>query len=432
MSSVKKILVVACRLLLGIVFTFSGFVKSVDPQGFAYKIQDYFSAFGLEALHPVAYILSIFLVSLEFYVGLLLLFGELRKFAAIMVTLFMVVFTPLTLYLAIANPVSDCGCFGDAIKLTNWQTFWKNVPLLLASIFLLLEQYNITLRSQPSCFKCKLMRNVFFPTLLALFALFPALYATADLPMIDFRPYRIGANLNDGMAIPEGAPQDEYQTKFVYEKDGVQKTFTEFDYPWEDTTWHYVSSENILLQKGYEPPIHDFALETPTGENKVSELLATDSVLRVLVVTPFLETLNRDNIAQLNALQEQLESNGMYLYHATAASQDLQQELNKQGLQTTLYTTNERTLKTIVRASTGVVLLRNAVVLNKWRLNHAPVPTYFNAALATQQDEALMGSGGTCIVWGISVVLLLIAVAKFLVWHCRNKGCETPNANLAE
>ena len=105
------------------------------------------------------------------------------------------------------------------------------------------------------------MRNVFFPTLLALFALFPALYATADLPMIDFRPYRIGANLNDGMAIPEGAPQDEYQTKFVYEKDGVQKTFTEFDYPWEDTTWHYVSSENILLQKGYEPPIHDFALE---------------------------------------------------------------------------------------------------------------------------------------------------------------------------
>lgn len=419
MASVKRILVVLCRILLGIVFTFSGFVKSVDPQGFAYKLQDYFTAFGLASLHPTAYVLAVLLVSLEFYVGLLLLFGELRKFATVMITLFMIFFTPLTLYLAIANPVSDCGCFGDAIKLTNWQTFWKNVPLLLASIFLLLELRS-TSSSKPSCFKCKIIRNSLFPILLALFALFPSFWATVDLPMIDFRPYRIGANLQEGMVIPEGAPQDEYQTEFVYEKDGVQKKFTEFDYPWDDSTWHYVSSENILVQRGYEPPIHDFALETMTGENKVRDLLATDSVLRLLVVTPFLETLNDDDISQLNTLQSQIEASGMQLFHGTAASQDLQEDLYKRGLQTTLYTTNERTLKTIVRASTGVVLIRNAVVLNKWRLHATPTANYFNEALALQPDTALMGNGGTYIVGCMAIVLLLIAIAKILTLHRKN------------
>ena len=417
MQSAKRILVVLCRILLGVVFTFSGFVKSVDPQGFAYKIQDYFTAFGLASLHSTAYVLAVLLVSLEFYVGLLLLFGELQKFATVMVTLFMLVFTPLTLYLAIANPVSDCGCFGDAIKLTNWQTFWKNVPLLLASIFLLLELRSTTSTNKPACFKCKIMRNALFPVLLALFAFFPAFWATVDLPMIDFRPYRIGANLLKGMAIPEGAPQDEFRTEFVYEKDGVEKKFSEFDYPWDDSTWHYVSSENILVQKGYEPPIHDFALETMTGENKIQDLLASDSVLRLLIVTPFLETLTDDDISQLNALQSQCEASRMQLFHGTAASQDLQEDLYKRGLKTALYTTNERTLKTIVRAATGVVLIRNAVVLNKWRLHATPDASYFNEALASQPDAALMGNGGTYIVGCMAIVLLLIAIAKILTLH---------------
>ena len=219
------------------------------------------------------------------------------------------------------------------------------------------------------------------------------------------------------MAIPEGAPQDEFQTEFVYEKDGVQKKFTEFDYPWDDSTWHYVSSENILVQKGYEPPIHDFALETMTGENKVRDLLATDSVLRLLVVTPFLETLNDNDISQLNALQSQCEASGMQLFHGTAASQDLQEDLYKRGLKTALYTTNERTLKTIVRAATGVVLIRNAVVLNKWRLHATPTANYFNEALALQPDTALMGNGGTYIVGCMAIVLLLIAIAKILTLH---------------
>lgn len=424
MMSLKRVLLVMCRLVLGLVFSFSGFVKSVDPQGFAYKIQDYFTAFGLESLHPIAYLLSVLVVSLEFYVGLLLLFGELRKFATVMVTLFMVVFTPLTLYLAIANPVSDCGCFGDAIKLTNWQTFWKNIPLLLASIVLLLGLRNEPrFQSDAKSRKQKFYR-FFFPTLLALYALSPSFIATVDLPIIDFRPYRIGANLREGMLIPEGALQDEYQTEFVYEKNGVEQKFTEFDYPWSDTTWHYVSSESKLVQKGYEPPIHDFALETLTGENKVDVLLAQDSILRILVVTPFLESLTSKDIERLNALKQQLDANGMQLFHASSGSKELQDELYKKGLQTELYITNERTLKTIVRAPTGVVLLRNAIVLNKWRLGAMPSTAYFSSALSSKSDKELMGRGGTIILVGMTLVFLLMVIAKLVVGRRLRRASE--------
>ena len=175
MTIFQKILYHAARLLLGVVFLFSGFVKSVDPQGFAYKLQDYFTAFGLTELHPIAYTLAFLLVSLELYVGLLLLFSEWRKVAAVLVSVFMLFFTPLTLYLALANPVSDCGCFGDAVKLTNWETFWKNVPLLLASLYLLKKAFGAKPAGQAiACTGCRFVRHWLFPILLALWALFPA------------------------------------------------------------------------------------------------------------------------------------------------------------------------------------------------------------------------------------------------------------------
>lgn len=420
--SLKRGIALSSRILLGIVFTFSGFVKSVDPQGFAYKIQDYFTAFGLDVLHPAAYLLAVFLVSLEFYTGLLLLFDELRKFSSLLVMLFMAFFTPLTLYLAIANPVSDCGCFGDAIKLSNWQTFWKNVPLLMASIYLFVDAWQRKRKSTEMggrCTKCPIVRNILFPTLLGLLALFPAIWATRHLPMIDFRPFHISANLHDGMAIPDNAPQDEFRTEFVYEKDGVEKKFTEYDYPWEDSTWHYVSSENILVQRGYEPPIHDFALEQTDGTNYVNALLAPDSTLKLLVVTPFLQTLTTNDIQTLNALQAQATINGIALFHATASSQGLQQELRQSdGLQTTLYTTNERTLKTIVRASTGVVLLRNAIVLDKWTLHDLPDISYFGSKLQDKNDEELYGAGGYRIVWIFWSIVVLIGIARVITYYC--------------
>lgn len=420
MTIFQKILYHAARLLLGVVFLFSGFVKSVDPQGFAYKLQDYFTAFGLTELHPIAYTLAFLLVSLELYVGLLLLFSEWRKVAAVLVSVFMLFFTPLTLYLALANPVSDCGCFGDAVKLTNWETFWKNVPLLLASLYLLKKAFGAKPAGQAiACTGCRFVRHWLFPILLALWALFPAFWATVSLPMIDFRPYHIGANLREAMRIPDDAPKDEYQTEFVYEKDGVQKTFSEFDYPWDDSTWHYVSSENRLVQKGYEPPIHDFALEDETNSDHIPELLDRAGV-SLLVVTPFLESLSPDDIATLNAVQKNATTANILVFHATASSLAQQHNLQQQGLSTTLYTTNERTLKTIVRAATGVVLLKDGVVMNKWSLHGLPSADYF-ASLSGLSDTQLRGSGGTALVYLLGSVLLLLGVARLVV---KRKQCK--------
>lgn len=414
MQSFKHYIAEGCRILLGVVFAFSGFVKSVDPQGFAYKLQDYFTAFGLTSLHPIAYVLAFLLVSLEFYVGLLLLFGELRRFSAIVVFAFMAFFTPLTLYLAIANPVTDCGCFGDALKLTNWQTFWKNLPLFIASIYLLWQVWRYKkANSSISCIKCFFLRHTAFPVLLLLLAIFPATWATIDLPLIDFRPYRIGANLHEGMMIPEGAPQDEYRTEFVYEKDGIRKKFTEFDYPWDDTTWHYVSNETLLVQKGYEPPIHDFALETADNQNRVNELLATDAKYHILVVTPFLDDLTEQDITTLNALQTLADELALPLFHATSASTDLQADFQSRGLRTTLYTTNERTLKTIVRAKTGVVLLKDAVVLRKWTISHLPKMEELKMLL--QQPTIPLPPAVSPLLWLLLAVFLLLVLAKILL-----------------
>lgn len=420
MTTARKILYHFSRLLLGLVFVFSGFVKSVDPQGFAYKLQDYFTAFGLAGLHPLAYGLAFFLVSLELYVGLLLLFAEWKKVAAVLVTAFMVFFTPLTLYLALANPVSDCGCFGDAIKLTNWETFGKNLPLLLAAIYVLWSVLREKETQQKiACTGCRFVSRALFPILLALLSLFPAFWATIALPMIDFRPYKIGANLREGMAIPEDAPKDEFQTEFVYEKDGVQKTFSEFDYPWDDTTWHYVSSENRLIQKGYEPQIHDFALEDLQNVDHVPELLDRKG-LSLLVVTPFLESLSPEDVAKLNALQGKTEEGEIRLFHGTASSPVLQQDLKQRGLTTTLYTTNERTLKTIVRAATGVVLLRDGIVLNKWPLHSLPNVEYF-ATLKDLPENQLRGSGAIGLVYILGGVLLLLGGLRLYI---KRKQCK--------
>jgi len=218
------------RYILAFTFIFSGFVKGVDPLGSAYKFGDYFMAFGLNFLEPFALPLSFILCAAELLIGLLLLFKVKDTLAIWGTFLFMAAFTPLTLVLAIYNPVSDCGCFGDAIILTNWETFFKNLPLFAASIFLLKYRKRI---------------NPVFPSVyshiialaLLVISFIPSIHGYLNLPLIDFRPYSIGTNIQEAMSFPEGAPVDEYSTILYYEKDGIVKEFTQDNFPWQDTTW---------------------------------------------------------------------------------------------------------------------------------------------------------------------------------------------------
>ena len=187
---VGKVWVNLCRFLLGALFIFSGFVKAVDPLGFFYKIQDYLTAFGMISWFPsyAPLLVGIALSAIEFSVGVFLFLGIRRKVASVLALLLMVVMTPLTLYLALANPVSDCGCFGDAWILTNWQTFGKNVVLLVAAVSVFKWQDLLVRFITP---KMEWMISMY--TFLFVFAL--SFYCLENLPILDFRPYRIGANI---------------------------------------------------------------------------------------------------------------------------------------------------------------------------------------------------------------------------------------------
>ena len=195
---IKLIGVNCCRFILAAAFVFSGFAKAVDPMGTQYKIEDYLTAFHLINWVPSFFplVVSVLLSCLEFSIGALLFLGIRRKVATYGAFFLMLFMTPLTLYLAIFNPVSDCGCFGDAITLSNWATFWKNVLLLTASYF--------TFRYRKVMFRFYTLKTEWMASLYTVCYIFGvSLYCLYYLPIIDFRPYHIGASFAEGRAMPE-------------------------------------------------------------------------------------------------------------------------------------------------------------------------------------------------------------------------------------
>lgn len=397
-----RVLRFICRMVLGATFVFSGFVKAVDPWGFAYKLQDYFAAFSMGWLSGLALALAVILSWAELLLGVLLLVDELRPIAVWGVTGFMAFFTPLTLYLAIANPVSDCGCFGDALILSNWQTFSKNLVLLAATLFLLLGSWHKTMWR----FRFKPWRQMVLWGILGLLCLYPAIHALRHLPLIDFRPYHVGANLPEGMRVPEDAPQDVYETRFVYEKDGVQQEFTEANYPWEDSTWHYVSSETTLVAKGYEPPIKDFYLRDSTGQDITDQLL-TSPEYQLLAVSPFIEDINGRELQQLQAFATMVTAAGYPVALATSSPIEQQQLYQQKGLTIPIYTGDERVLKTVVRAAPGVVLLHRGTVVAKWALRDVPESDFFKGDLIAAQLSTAKATQQAHWFWIILGVVLL-------------------------
>ena len=241
-----------CRFLLAASFIFSGFVKAVDPLGFQYKIQDYLTAFGVISWFPSFFPLlgGIILSAIEFSIGIFLFFGIKKTISTTLALVLMIFMTPLTLYLAIFDPVSDCGCFGDAWVLTNWETFAKNIVLLLAAI--------ATFQWRKMLIRFVTRKMEWLISLYTIFFVFTlSFYCLDRLPVLDFRPYKIGQNIMKGMSIPEGAKPSVYESVFILEKNGEKKEFTLDNYP--DSTWTFVDTHTILKEKGYEPSIHDFS-----------------------------------------------------------------------------------------------------------------------------------------------------------------------------
>ncbi|MDR1980393.1 MAG: DoxX family protein [Tannerellaceae bacterium] len=360
-----RIIAEVCRLLIGVVFVFSGFVKAVDPVGFAIKINDYLEVWGLEASRTWPVIISFGLIAIEFMLGICLLLGVYRRYASFFVLLFMVVMTPLTLYLALFNPVSDCGCFGDALVLTNWETFYKNLVLLAAAIFVCLYSRRL--------FQCYTYKVYWFVAMYAyVYCIGFSYWNYSHLPVIDFRPYKTGADIPALMEIPVGAAEDEYRYMFIYEKEGVRKAFSLEDYPANDPAWTFVEAKTELVKEGYRPVIESFGIYDASGEEAAGLILEnTGGVL--LLVSSRLEEANDDRIDDINNLYDYALERRIPFYCLTASSGDeILKWTDDTGAEYPFLMADDILLKTMIRSNPGLVLMKEGRILMKWHYKDMP------------------------------------------------------------
>lgn len=365
MKKAKTIIAGICRTLLGLVFLFSGAVKAIDPLGTVYKIEDYLKAFGgiFTDLLPMAEVAAWSLIILELLLGVCMVFNIRTQCTSWISLLFYCVMTPLTLYIALTNPVSDCGCFGDAIVLTNWQTFLKNVVLILLAIVLVL------LRKSTRPLWSTWMEIAIIAVAIIAAVLFMQ-WTYNHLPIKDFRPYKIGNNIPQLMEWPEDAEADQYEVKLVYAKDGTEQAFTLQDYPKGDSTWTFVRQESKLIKKGYEPPIHDFEIIDAEGYDITWDILENPDPVTLIVMYD----LAKADKQQLNKVEELYTSLSPNCYILTGSGTDeiIAFSLGYPTLNDGICTCDPVTLKTIVRANPGAIVLQNGTVIDKYNLRNRP------------------------------------------------------------
>ena len=352
-----KYLVSLLRIIVGILFIISGGIKLNDPVGFSFKLEEYFSqgVLDLPFFVPFALAISIFVVILEVVLGVFLLLGFKKKFTLWSLLLMIVFFTFLTFYSAYFNKVTDCGCFGDAIKLTPWESFTKDILLLLFIILLFLGQKFI----QP-VFTSNIRKMVVL--LSVAICGFYAYYVLNHLPQIDFRPYKIGANIEEGMTIPEDAPKAIFEYAWKFDVDGEEKVIvTNGDYP--TVEGEFIDVETTEVQKGYEPPIHDFTIEQD-GEDLTATLLGEPKL--IIVVAYDLRKTNSEAFNTIKGMSDEALGKHYKVIGLSASDSEYSRKFAEQyDLNFEFYFTDETALKTIVRSNPGILVLRKGTILEK-------------------------------------------------------------------
>lgn len=368
-----KKLVWFCRIFVGLLFIFSGLIKINDPLGFSYKLEEYFEVFHIGFLSSFALSMAIILCSLEIILGFALLIGVRAKSVAWGLLLLIIFFAFLTFYSAYFKVVQTCGCFGDAIPLTPWQSFSKDLVLLLLIIIIFINRKTI----EPK-FSKKTGDNLLIGS--AIVALGIGLYTYNFMPVIDFLPYKVGASIPDAMKIPPGAKPDEFQITYNLKnkKTGETKVMTDREYLssniWKDSNWEVVGTpENKLIKKGYEPPIKDLSVQDAQGNNYTNELLS-NPYNSLVVVAYDLNHTNVEAIGKLNAMAANLihDFNTRTIMLTSNSAKDAEAFARKNHLVMEVFYADEVPLKSMVRANPGVILMKNGVILNKWHYHSMP------------------------------------------------------------
>ena len=359
-----KFLTHIARLFVAATFIFSGFVKLVDPLGSAYKFQEYFGAdvLNIEFLIPYALPFSIFLILAEIMLGVMLLVGFKPKFTVWSLLIIIIIFLFLTWYSAYYDKVTDCGCFGDAITLTPWETFYKNIILVVLIVFLLFNIKHIN-----PIFGKNLAKWISFASFFAF--LFITYYVLVHLPIIDFRAYAIGKNIPEGMVFPKDAKKAVYKDTWIYEVNGENKEYTTEEKPWNIDGAIFVDRKTKLIEKGYEPPIHDFTMMKE--EVDFTEFLMQKEKL-MLIVMYNLAKADKSTFSTVKEVTTEAMQNGYDVYAFSASNQaDFEKIKTEFKLDFDLLFCDETTLKTIIRANPGFVTLNKGTITGKWNANDA-------------------------------------------------------------
>jgi len=370
----QKILLNFSRWFVGILFIFSGLIKANDPLGFGYKLQEYFEVFHLNFLSGWATGIAIILCVLEIVLGALLLFGFWKNVVTKGLLGLIIFFTFLTFVSAAFKVVTSCGCFGDAIPLTPWQSFTKDLILLVMIVYLFIHRQKITPVTTHPGWQSALFAAVFATSLL--FGTFTYNY----LPIVDFLPYKVGANIPASMKIPEGAAQDEFLIMYQLKNKatGETKSMSDKDYlkleVWKDENWEVVGDpEKKLIKKGYEVKIKDLLITDASGTDYTKELIE-NPYYNIVVVAYSLKDANEKAIGEINALAlnaaEQFNIRTVLLTSNSAQDAEVFSKRNK--LFAEVFYADAVPLKSMVRANPGVLLLKNGVVINKWHYHTLP------------------------------------------------------------
>lgn len=351
---------------VGTFFIFSGFIKLIDPLGFSYKLNDYWDVFNMPFLKDYSLAMSCFVTIFEIVLGVTLLLGFEMFWTTLSLLLMILFFLFLTWYSAYYNKVTDCGCFGDFMKLKPWHSFYKDVVLTAMILPLFIWRKKIS-----GWFSCKTNIVITVVAFLGLAGL--QYYCYNHLPIIDFRAYKIGTNICEASKLPPGAKEDIFETKLYYKnlKSGEVKEFTTKDYPWQDTlNWKFSDRKSILIEEGDHAPIHDFILTTTDGVE------VTDSLLNIegkhfFVIMYDVDKTDRKLLEKVNKLYEECAQKQVSLV-GLASGDGASGFAAESGAKFPIYLCDGTALKTVIRSNPGLLLLEKCTVKNMWHGNDIP------------------------------------------------------------
>lgn len=360
-----KYIVYLCRILVGGLFIISGLIKANDPLGFGYKLVEYFEVFGTEFLIPLALPLAMFICILEVVLGIATIIGYRMVPVTWGLLLLIIGFTFLTFYSAYFDVVKDCGCFGDALKLTPWESFTKDIILLILILPIFLYRNKI----EP-IFKGYLASALVVMSLILCTGF--TLYCYSFLPVVDFRAYAMGKDIKKQMEIPDDADKGEIVMIFKYEKDGVVHEFGMNDLPANIGEYTFVDREDKVIREGFQPAITDFRIDNSDGQEYTDDFLDYNDYW-FMVVCYDLNKTNKKAQEEINEFAKSAEDKGIRLIGLTGTlPSDAEAIRHEFQNPFEYYFCDEIVLKTIVRSNPGLVLMHGGEVKSKWHHNELP------------------------------------------------------------